>query len=61
MWRFSAPSAAHAGPRHKAALARYDQNLNCLDTAAYQLAINETVKREKALLGRMKLLAAPLS
>lgn len=42
-------------------LARYDQNLNCLDTAAYQLAINETVKREKALLGRMKLLAALLS
>jgi len=48
-------------PRHRAALARYDQDINYLDTAAYQQAINETVKREKALLGRMKLLAAPVS
>ena len=47
-------------PNHKAALARYDQDINYLDTAAYQLAINETVKHEKALLSRMKLLAAPL-
>ncbi|CAN5547127.1 tripartite tricarboxylate transporter substrate binding protein [soil metagenome] len=48
-------------PRHQAALARYDQDLNYLDTAAYQLAIDETIKHEKALLGRMKLLASPLS
>lgn len=48
-------------PRHRAALARYDQDINYLDTAAYQQAIGETVKREKALLGRMKLLAAGLS
>ena len=47
--------------RHRAALARYDQDINYLDTAGYQQAINDTVKREKALLGRMKLLAAPLS
>lgn len=47
-------------PNHKAALARYDQDINYLDTAAYQLAINETVKHEKALLARMKLLAVPL-
>ena len=48
-------------PRHRAALARYDQDISYLDTAAYQQAIKETVRREKALLGRMKLLAAPLS
>ena len=48
-------------PRHRAALARYDQDINYLNTAAYQQAIHETVEREKALLGRMKLLAAPLS
>ena len=45
--------------RHKAALARYDQSLDYLDTHAYQLAIVQTVEREKALLRRMKLLAAP--
>lgn len=45
--------------RHKAALARYDQSLDYLDTHAYQLAILQTVEREKALLRRMKLLAAP--
>jgi tripartite-type tricarboxylate transporter receptor subunit TctC len=48
-------------PRHKNALARYDQDINYLDTSAYQQAISETVKREKALLSRMKLLATPLS
>jgi tripartite-type tricarboxylate transporter receptor subunit TctC len=47
--------------RHKEALARYDQDISYLDTAAYQQAISETVKREKMLLGRMKLLAGPLS
>ena len=44
-------------PRHRAALARYDQDINYLDTAGYQQAILDTVAREKALLGRMKLLA----
>jgi len=47
--------------RHKAALVRYDQDISYLDTAAYQQAIRETVRREKLLLGRMKLLAGPLS
>jgi tripartite-type tricarboxylate transporter receptor subunit TctC len=46
-------------PRHRAALARYDQDINYLDTAAYQRAILDTVAREKILLGRMKLLAKP--
>jgi tripartite-type tricarboxylate transporter receptor subunit TctC len=46
-------------PRHRAALARYDQDINYLDTAGYQQAILDTVVREKALLGRMKLLAPP--
>jgi tripartite-type tricarboxylate transporter receptor subunit TctC len=45
--------------RHKAALARYDQSLDYLDTQAYQHAILQTVEREKALLRRMKLLAPP--
>jgi len=45
--------------RHKAALARYDQSLDYLDTASYKLSILQTVEREKALLRRMKLLAAP--
>lgn len=45
--------------RHKAALARYDQSLDYLDTQAYQRAILQTVEREKILLRRMKLLAAP--
>lgn len=47
--------------RHKAALARYDQSLDYLDTQAYQHAILQTVEREKTLLRRMKLLAAPAS
>ena len=47
--------------RHRDALARYDQDINYLDTAAYQQAIKETVEREKILLGRMKLLAPPAS
>lgn len=45
--------------RHKAALARYDQTIDYLDTPAYQQAILQTVEREKILLRRMKLLAAP--
>lgn len=45
--------------RHKAALARYDQSLDYLDTRAYQLSILQTVAHEKALLRRMNLLAAP--
>lgn len=47
--------------RHRAALARYDQDISYLNTAAYQQAILDTVAREKVLLGRMKLLAAPAS
>lgn len=52
---------ATISPRHRAALARYDQDISYLNTAAYQQAILDTVEREKALLGRMKLLAAPAS
>jgi tripartite-type tricarboxylate transporter receptor subunit TctC len=43
--------------RHKAALAKFDQQLDYLDTAAYQRAILQTVEREKLLLARMNLLA----
>jgi tripartite-type tricarboxylate transporter receptor subunit TctC len=46
-------------PRHRTALARYDQDISYLDTSAYQQAILDTVAREKALLARMKLLASP--
>ena len=42
--------------RHKAALAKYDQHLDYLDTRAYEQAIVQTVAHEKALLRRMKLL-----
>jgi tripartite-type tricarboxylate transporter receptor subunit TctC len=52
---------ATISPRHRAALARYDQDISYLNTAAYQQAILDTVEREKVLLGRMKLLAAPAS
>lgn len=45
--------------RHKAALARYDQELDYLSTQAYAQAILKTVEHEKALLRRMNLLAAP--
>ena len=45
--------------RHQQALARYDQALNYLDTAAYRQSILQTVAREKQLLKRMNLLAAP--
>ncbi|MGH8832360.1 MAG: tripartite tricarboxylate transporter substrate binding protein [Polaromonas sp.] len=47
------------GERHKAALAKYDQQLDYLDTSAYQQAILQTVEHEKSLLRRMKLLAVP--
>lgn len=52
---------ATISPRHREALARYDQDINYLNTAAYQQAILDTVAREKVLLGRMKLLAPPAS
>lgn len=52
---------ATVSPRHRAALARYDQDISYLNTAACQQAILDTVEREKALLGRMKLLAPPAS
>lgn len=45
--------------RHQAALARYDQALDYLDTRAYQQSILHTVEREKALLRRMNLLSKP--
>lgn len=44
--------------RHKAALARYDQNLDYLSTPAYAQALLKTVAHEKALLRRMHLLTA---
>lgn len=47
------------GERHKAALARYDQNLDYLSTQAYAQAILQTVEHEKRLLRRMNLLAVP--
>lgn len=43
--------------RYRAALARYDQHLDYLDTEAYRQSIAQTVARERALLRRMKLLA----
>lgn len=45
--------------RHQQALARYDQALIYLDTAAYRQSIVQTVAREKQLLKRINLLAAP--
>ncbi len=45
--------------RHTAALARYDQHLDYLDTDAYKRAVLQTVGHEKILLRRMKLLTAP--
>ena len=45
--------------RHKAALARYDQQLDYLSTQAYAQAILKTVEHEKSLLRRMNLLAVP--
>ena len=45
--------------RHTATLDRYDQQLDYLDTAAYERAILQTVEREKILLRRMKLLNTP--
>lgn len=45
--------------RHQQALARYDQALIYLDTAAYRQSIVQTVAREKQLLKRINLLATP--
>jgi tripartite-type tricarboxylate transporter receptor subunit TctC len=45
--------------RHKAALAKFDQQLEYLDTQGYQQAIYQTVERERQLLARMNLLAPP--
>ena len=44
--------------RHRAALARYDQQLDYLGTEAYREAIVRTVARERSLLQRLKLLPA---
>ena len=46
--------------RHKAALARYDQQFDYLSTQDYAKAILKTVEHEKALLRRMNLLAVPV-
>lgn len=43
--------------RHTAALARYDQTLEYLNTRDYRQAVLATVEREKKLLARMNLLA----
>ncbi|HRK37802.1 MAG TPA: tripartite tricarboxylate transporter substrate binding protein [Burkholderiaceae bacterium] len=45
--------------RHQQALARYDQALSYLDTAAYRQSITQTVARERQLLKRINLLASP--
>ena len=45
--------------RHQQALARYDQSLDYLNTRDYRQAVLDTVEREKKLLARMNLLAAP--
>lgn len=47
--------------RHSAALARYDQSLDYLNTRDYRQAVLATVEREKQLLARMHLLAKPAS
>jgi len=45
--------------RHQAALAKYDQSLDYLNTHDYRQAVRTTVEREKRLLKRMNLLARP--
>ncbi|PKO64412.1 MAG: hypothetical protein CVU22_24425 [Betaproteobacteria bacterium HGW-Betaproteobacteria-16] len=45
--------------RHQAALAKYDQGLDYLNTADYRRAVLATVERETRLLKRMNLLAHP--
>lgn len=45
--------------RHQAALAKYDQRLDYLDTTEYRRSVLLTVERERALLRRMNLLARP--
>lgn len=47
--------------RHQAALAKYDQRLDYLDTADYRRAVLATVERERQLLRRLNLLARPIS
>jgi len=44
-------------PRHLEALARYEQELDYLDTEAYRQSLRQTVARERELLRRMNLLA----
>src|SRR3990167_1694389 len=45
--------------RHQAALAKYDQGLDYLNTHDYRQAVMATVEHEKRLLKRMNLLARP--
>ncbi|WP_177138050.1 tripartite tricarboxylate transporter substrate binding protein [Hydrogenophaga aromaticivorans] len=45
--------------RHQAALAKYDQGLDYLNTHDYRQAVLATVEHEKRLLKRMNLLARP--
>ncbi|WP_424894609.1 Bug family tripartite tricarboxylate transporter substrate binding protein [Tepidimonas sp. HKU79] len=47
--------------RHIEALARFDQSLDYLNTHDYRMAVLATIEREKKLLARMNLLAAPAS
>jgi hypothetical protein len=47
--------------RHQAALARYDQGLDYLNTHDYRQAVLATVERERRLLKRMNLLARPVN
>ena len=46
-------------PRHREALAKFDQTIDYLDTASYRAAVLQTVEHERQLLSRMKLLAKP--
>ena len=46
-------------PRHREALARFDQSIDYLDTAGYEAAVLKTVEQERQLLSRMNLLAKP--
>lgn len=46
-------------PRHREALARFDQSIDYLNTADYRASVLQTVTRERQLLGRMNLLAKP--
>ena len=73
-WGLAAPAATQAAvihrlhdafhkamlsERHTGALAKYDQELEYLNTRDYRQAVLDTVERERRLLTRMNLLAKP--